>query len=585
MATSFQQDLGGIETPANIEQPIVNQAAATAITGLGNAAHLKIAADNEDRRMELKSAGRGRDSLTQAELEAIDYPRLQAALDQGLLDQTGFQTRLDANLRRVYAAYPERQRAYSSFASSVRSTIVPEKDRGVTTEAEAIKKGQLEAIQNVTREREEFARRIGAKSEVAGALIAEQTRRAADLEIFNYEKTTGTVVAAQRGFQLLPAWSTKAMVDVLKVSQENNGTLPPGQIGMIKARALAEMDNQWNAFNADLKRGEDVTALRQAYDQRRASVALLIDQLDASKVSAANKDFIFNVLAKNGAEALPDLFSINQVGGQAAVDDYLKMQGNKMYADLIRRNNAVLDTYLSRTGGSPDDAWRQIALQLAKNEPLTDDQRKIMGQMGVNAIAGPEFNGSQDPVVVPQARKLVESGDVGIVRAWFTPNGLVKLRDPGENGDYYRKQYQGMIDSVKATVLTELSDVSGRIELDQSTNKLRYIQPLDAESGMRLSRFGVQPHSEQDVLGLGTASIQKKLDILSNYALKTPDIATGDSAASPREALSKVLEDINKRRASFNSPTPTSRVNPATTTTPQHTSGVTRIDDQGEVIQ
>ena len=37
MATSFQQDLGGIEAPANIEQPIVNQAAATAITGLGNA--------------------------------------------------------------------------------------------------------------------------------------------------------------------------------------------------------------------------------------------------------------------------------------------------------------------------------------------------------------------------------------------------------------------------------------------------------------------------------------------------------------------------------------------------------------------
>lgn len=576
MATSFQQDLGGIETPANIEQPIVNQAAATAISGLGNAAHLKMAADNEDRWFELKSAGRGSDALTQAELEAIDYPRLQAALDQGVLNQTGFQTRLDANLRRVYAAYPERQRAYSSFASSVRSTIVPEKDRGVTTEAEAIKKGQLEAIQNVTREREEFARKIGAKSEVAGALIAEQTRRAADLEIFNYEKTTGTVVAAQRGFQLLPAWSTKAMVDVLKVSQENNGTLPPGQIGMIKARALAEMDNQWNAFNADLKRGEDVTALRQAYDQRRASVALLIDQLDASKVSAANKDFIFNTLARMGAEALPVLFSINQTGGQAAVDDFLKARGNPMYADLIIKNNAFLDAYLSRTGGNPDAVWQQIAIKRAKGEELTKDEKDIMGQMGVNAIASPDLNGSKDTVVVPQARKLVEEGKVGIIKAWWTPNGMVKLRDPGENGDYYRQQYQGMIDSVKATALTELSDMEGTVDINKNTGRLQYYPSSDLSSGLQLAG--------QQLLGMGFTSVQKNLDVLSDYALKTPDIATGDSATSPKEALSKVLEEINKRRASFNS-----RTSPApstTTTAPTPSSGgITKINDQGEVIQ
>jgi hypothetical protein len=176
MATSFQQDLGGIETPANIEQPIVNQAAATAISGLGNAAHLKIAADNEDRWMELKSAGRGKDSLTQAELEAIDYPRLQAALAQGALDQTGFQTRLDANLRRVYAAYPERQRAYSSFASSVRSTIVPEKDRGVTTEAEAIRKVQLRAIEEVTFQRRHLAGQLQTTEQAAQGLLEHTTR-------------------------------------------------------------------------------------------------------------------------------------------------------------------------------------------------------------------------------------------------------------------------------------------------------------------------------------------------------------------------------------------------------------------------
>lgn len=576
MATSFQQDLGGIETPANIEQPVVNQAAATAISGLGNAAHLKIAADNEDRWSELRSAGRGSDALTQAELEAIDYPRLQAALDQGVLGQTEFQTRLDSNLRRVYAAYPERQRAYSSFASSVRSTIVPEKDRGVTTEAEAIKKGQLAALQKVTEERSTLALQLGTTEAAAAGLVAHVARSKLETDDYNLRKLTGSVTAASiqsDGFKLLPGWVTDAMVGVLNTARENNGTLPPDQIGMIKARAMAELDNKFNEFSANIPPGGDIAALRQAYDQRRTSVALLIDQLDASKVSAANKDLIFNVLAKNGAEALPDLFSINQVGGQAAVDDYLKMQGNKMYADLIRRNNAVLDTYLSRTGGNPEDVWKQIAVKLAKKEELTKDEKGIIGQMGVNTIAGPEFNGSQDPVVVPQARKLVESGDVGIVRAWFTPNGLVKLRDPGENGDYYRKQYRGMIDSVKATALTELSDMEGTVEINKSTGKLQYYPSKDLGSGARL--VGEQ------ILGLGTSPLQKKLDILSDYAMKTPDIATGDSAASPREALSKVLEEINKRRASGSSST--SKTRPATTTSPP--GGIISIDDQGEVIQ
>lgn len=578
MATSFQQDLGGIETPANIEQPIVNQAAATAITGLGNAAHLKIAADNEDRWVELKSAGRGRDSLTQAELEAIDYPRLQAALDQGVLDQAGFQTRLDANLRRVYAAYPERQRAYSSFASSVRSTIVPEKDRGITTEAEAIKKGQLDALQKVTEERSTLALQLGTTEEAAAGLVSHVARSKLETDDYNLRKLTGSVTAASiqsDGFKLLPGWVTDSLQGVLGEAAKNGGALPPNQIGMIKARALAALDNKFNEFSSNVPPGGDIAALRQTYDQRRASVEKFVDELGAAKISGDEKNLIYNTLSTVGAEALTDVFIIGQVAGDPGRQDYYKMQGNPAYRDLVLKNNPALADLLNRSGGSQNSVWRSLSVKLGRGEALTKEEKSVVGQAGVNAIASPQFNGKKEDVIIPQARKLVESGDVGVVKAWFTPNGQVKLRDPGENGDYYRKQYQGMIDSVKATALTELSDMEGTVEINKSTGKLQYYPSKNLGSGARL--VGEQ------ILGLGTSPLQKKLDILSDYAMRTPDIATGDSAASPKEALSKVLEDINKRRASFNSPTPTSRANPATTTTP--TTGGIRIDDQGEVIQ
>lgn len=579
MATSFQQDLGGIETPANIEEPIVNQAAATAISGLGNAAHLKIAADNEDRESELKSAGRGRDALTQAELEAIDYPRLQAALDQGVLSQTEFQTRLDSNLRRVYAAYPERQRAYSSFAASVRSTIVPEKDRGITTEAEATRKGQLRAIEEVAFQRGQLALQLQTTEQAAQGLLEHTTRAKLETEEYNLRKLTGSISAAtiqSDGFKLLPAWVTESLQGVLGEAAKNGGSLPPNQIGMIKARALAALDNKFNEFSSNVQPGGDISALRQAYDQRRASVEKFVDELGAAKISGDEKNLIYNTLSTVGAEALTDVFIIGQVAGDPGRQDYYKMQGNPDYRDLVLKNNPALADLLSRTGGSQNSVWRSLSVKLGRGEALTKEEKRVVGQAGVNAIASPQFNGKKEDVIIPQARKLVESGDVGVVRAWFTPNGQAKLRDPGENGDYYRKQYQGMIDSVKATVLTELYDMEGTVEINKITGKLQYYPAKGLADGARL--VGEQ------ILGLGTSPLQKKLDILSDYAMKTPDIATGDSAASPKEALSKVLEEINKRRASFNSPTPTSRANPATTS-PQPASGVIRIDDQGEVIQ
>jgi hypothetical protein len=458
----------------------------------------------------------------------------------------------------------------------VRSTIVPEKDRGITTEAEAIKKGQLDALQKVTEERSTLALQLGTTEEAAAGLVSHVARSKLETDDYNLRKLTGSVTAASiqsDGFKLLPGWVTDSLQGVLGEAAKNGGSLPPNQIGMIKARALAALDNKFNEFSSNIPPGGDIAALRQTYDQRRASVEKFVDELGAAKISADEKNLIYNTLSTVGAEALTDVFIIGQVAGDPGRQDYYKMQGNPAYRDLVLKNNPALADLLSRTGGSQNSVWRSLSVKLGRGEALTKEEKSVVGQASVNAIASPQFNGKKEDVIIPQARKLVESGDVGVVRAWFTPNGQVKLRDPGENGDYYRKQYQGMIDSVKATALTELSDMEGTVEINKSTGKLQYYPSKDLGSGARL--VGEQ------ILGLGTSPLQKKLDILSDYAMRTPDIATGDSAASPREALSKVLEEINKRRASFNSST--SKTRPATTTSPS--GGSIRIDDQGEVIQ
>lgn len=580
MATSFQQDLGGIETPVNIEEPIVNQAASKAISGLGTAAHLKFVNDNEDRAAELRGEGRAATGLTQKELEAIDYPRLAAGLEQGVLSQDEFQTRLDSNLRRVYAIYPDRQKAYSSFASSVRATVTPERERGITTEEEAIRKGQLDAIQKVAEERFTIARRLQTSEQAAAGLVRHRARAEMDKADYEMRKVTGGVYGAEAqsdGFKLLPAWVTTAMQGVLETAAENGGSLPPAQIGLIKARALAELDNQFNSFSSDLPYGADISALSQAYTQRRASIEKFVDELGASKISADEKDLIFNTLSTVGAEALTDVFIIGQVAGDPGRQDYYKMQGNRAYRDLILKNNPALADLLNRTGGSQSSVWRGLSVKLGRGDTLTEEEKRVVGQAGVNAIAGPEFNGKQEDVLVPEARKLVEEGKVGIVRSWFTPNGLVKLRDPGENGDYYRKQYQGMINSVKATALTEFADLTGTVEIDRGTGRLQYYPSNDLSSGARF--LGSQ------LIGLGTSSLQKKLDILSDYALKTPDIATGDPSASPREALNKVLEEINKRAESLRGGTLGAQREQSTSPTPTGSnSGAIKIDDQGNVV-
>ena len=585
MATDFAVDLGGIATPANIESPIVNDSASKAVSGLGTAAHLKFANDNEDAALRLRSDRSGSSGLTEEELKAIQYPQLQAALDQGVLSQDEFQTRLDTNLRRVYAAFPGRSKAYSSFASSVRATLTPERAPGPPqTEDEAIRRGTLEGIQKAASERAALASQLGTSPQAIDSLVAERTRRSMEIDLFNYQKAQGGMVGEQmqqQGFKVLPAWSVDSLTYVTGEAAKNGGSLPPSQIGLIQARAQAMLDDKWADFSSNLPPGSDVEALRRAFDQRREGLGLFIKQMSADNITSGEKSVAVDALSLLGTELLTTTYMINQAEGQEGVKSYYNMITNPNYRDQILKNNPRLQNFISSTGASPDQAWNSIAVKLGRKTspvPLTTDEKEIVGQAGVNSIAGPAFNGSKDEVLVPEVTKMVEAGDTRPVKAWFTPNGKVKLKAPGEVGDFYREQFKRSMDSVVASTVTELASSTGEIRLSPSGLGFEFVP-----SGTK----GEALHALGQVVGLGSTEIDRKVDLLSKYAEQHPNMVLGGSG-SAAEARAQLLEDINKRVervkagrvGDTRAPVPT----PTTGFTPP-SGDVINIDDNGDPIQ
>lgn len=584
MATDFAVDLGGISTPANIESPIVNDSMSKAISGLGTAAHLKFANDNEDAALRLRTTGAGSSGLTEEELKAIQYPQLQAALDQGVLSQDEFQTRLDTNLRRVYAAFPGRSKAYSSFASSVRATLAPAGAGGPPqTEEEAIRRGTLEGIQKAASERAVLASQLGTSSQVVDNLVEERTRRSMEIELFNYQKAQGGMVGEQmqqQGFKVLPAWSVDSLTYITGEAAKNGGSLPPSQIGLIQARAQAMLDDKWADFSSNLPPGSDVEALRRAFDQRREGLGLFIKQMSAENITSGEKNVAIDALSLLGTELLTTTYMINQAEGQEGVKSYYNAITNPNYRKQVLDNNRRLQNFINSTGDSPDKVWNSIAVKLGRKTnpvPLTTEEKEIVGQAGVNSIAGPDFNGAKDELLVPEVTKMVEAGDIRPAKAWFTPNGKVKLKAPGEVGDFYREQFKRSMDSVLASTITELVDSPEKLQIAPNTGAIEY-HPTSLRSAVGIT--------VDMALGLGSSPMQRKLELINNYTENYPEMILG-RLGSPAEARAQLLEDINKRaerikasRTSGGGRTRPTQFSP--TTAPR---GDITVDDNGEPIQ
>ena len=141
-------------------------------------------------------------------------------------------------------------------------------------------------------------------------------------------------------------------------------------------------------------------------------------------------------------------------------------------------------------------------------------------------------------------------------------------------GDYYRKQYQSMIDSVVASTITELADMNGTLGVSATNEfgKLEYT-PASPLSSAKLAG--------EQVLGLGKAPIQRKIEILNEYADKTPNLVLG-GLGTKAEARNKILEDINKRLTTIKAGG--TKAPDTTTQTPAPSGGVIKVDDNGVVI-
>jgi hypothetical protein len=583
MATEFAVDLGGIATPANIESPIVNEAGSKAISGLGTAAHLKFANDNEDAALQLRSAQSGSTALTESELKAIQYPQLQAALDQGLFTQDEFQARLDANLRRVYAAFPGRAKAYASFANGVRATLAPDSGGGrPQNDAEAIERARLDALHQSEQRKFELANDLNQPREVVDNLVRQKTRLDYETNRINNVLAQGRLEGrevVEAGLDSLPVWTGAVFENIVADMRKTGGTIPPGQEGVVLFRAMSTYDSAVENFLKKAPPGSDMSEFREASNKRREGIRLFIENMGAEKVATGERNTTLAILGTHSARIFEELYMANLAGGQEAVKGLLDSYRRPELEDIIFGNNQAYKNYKEKSGKDGRALAENIRIKLygGGNEPLTKEEEDVVQQGGVNAVAGPNFRDNPPKEVIEATTRAVGRGDIRSVKAWFTPQGNLKLTSTGEAGDFYREQFKRSMDSVVASTVTELAHSTGEIRLSPSGHGFEFV-PSD---------IGTALHTAARVFGLGSTEIDRKIDLLSKYAEQHPNMVLGGSG-SAAEARAQLLEDINKRvervRAGRVGDTraPTSTT-PTGTTPPS--GDVINIDDNGDPIQ
>lgn len=585
MATEFAVDLGSTPTPANIESPIVNEAGAKVISGLGTAAHLKFANDNEDTALQLRSDRSGSTALTESELRAIQYPQLLAAHEQGILSSDEFQTRLDANLRRVYAKFPGRAKAYASFANGVRATLSPDSGGGKPqTDAEAIERARLDALQQSEQRKFELANDLNQPREVVDDLVRQKTRLDYETNRINNILAQGELDGrelVEAGLDSLPVWTGAVFEDIVADMRKTGGTIPPGQEGIVLFRAMSKYDSAVENFLKKAPPGSDMSEFKEASDKRREGIRLFIENMGAEKVATGEKNTTLAILGTHSAKIFEELYMANLAGGQEAVKGLLDSYRRPELEDIIFGNNPAYKNYKKKSGKDGKSLRESIRIKLygGGTDPLTKEEGEVVQQAGVNAVAGPGFREDPPKEIVEETTRAVERGDIRSVKAYFTPQGNLKLTSTGEAGDFYREQFRRSMDSVLASTITELANSTGEMRLSPSGLGFEFVP-----SGPK----GEALHALGQVVGLGSTELDRKIDLLSKYAEQYPRMVLGGTG-SAAEARAQLLEDITKRvekvRASRSGGARATA--PATTTefTPQSGDVVIDIDDNGDPIQ
>ncbi len=586
---SFAEDLGGTPTPVNIESPIVNDAASKLVGGIGNAAHLKYAHDTADLEAEeyrSRFGGRGNKTppLTKEELKAVNYDGLTAALDQKQIDLPEYNARLNSGFRKLIGMFPDRSKTYSDFMNNIGFGT------SISTQEESVAAGQQKAI-------EAYQQTVGQLAmDLSGGQIPDQTRignaarlvqhkKALDIELadFQVNQAIGAFSAAeqvQQAARVFPSVAAGSMESILSAANKDGGRIRPENLGAVKAQVVQKLLMNKAQLIASLPPGSDISQIEKLTSEYSSMFSTLVDSLDSSKIEAANATQLAATIDILGKRIFGDLALANAGGGQAQVTNLLNMASNPQWLDQIVNNNPFMQRYIESVGDA-SNAIANIAMEMSRNTPVTSlspDFKKIYGQASMNAIGSPNpgnDKATQDLVI--KSRELVQAGEVGIAKAWFTPGGISKVRQQGEDGLRNQKLMTSTMQSVEAALVADMSTDSGSLRFS-SERGYEYVPG---------SGFGSQAGAGVTAaFNLGQHPVASKLEILNNYARTYPDLATNGQTSSPLEArqitFEKLQGRIDKLKSGLQGP---ARETPSPRAPAPSTGVVRRIDDNGNIIE
>lgn len=530
----FAQDLGGTETPVNIKSPVVDTSMSELISGVGTAAHLKIANDTADLIAAARAAksGAGTPPVTPDELKQIDYEALTAAYDQKQISAAEYDARLKANIRRFDGSAPHRARAMNDFYSYTKtgSTLI--------TDEEAASLGRAQAITDISKASYTLAGTLQTTPQVAGKILmnAEESRR--NLEQYQTRTQLGIYEGAdqvKKAVAVLPDTMSSAMSEIFKIASEHGGRIPPNKLFEATTRSLNAFQNERTKLAATLPPGTDMAEYNKAADNYSETLKTVINQLDASNIEGKNSAAVSSILAVEGAKAFPMIAALNSAGGQQAVGRLFDIASNPAYADQIMKNNPQFAAYMEKSGRLASDVLSDIHSKLALDTPVSSYDptlRRVLGQSVVNAIASPGGTDKADPILVPKSTELVRAGDVNVAKAWFTPGAIAKVNQSGPVGEHNKQIMTQTMQSVEAAAVSEIVDGGYSLSYsDQTGISVGNVPLLDAATSA-LS---------------GSAPGMAKIKILADYARTYPEIAVGDGALSGQAAVKAMYDRLSTR--------------------------------------
>lgn len=567
----FAQDLGGTETPVNIKSPIVDSSMSELISGIGTAAHLKVANDTADL---IASAGGGKrgtgaEPITPDELKQIDYESLTAALDQKQISAAEYDARLKANIRRFDGSSPHRAKAMNDFYSYTKtgSTLI--------TDDEAAALGRAQAITDVSKASYILAGTLQTTPQMAGKILmnAEESKR--NLEQYQTRAQLGIYEGAdqaKRAVAVLPDTMSSAMSEIFKIASEHGGRIPPNKLFEATTRSLNAFQNERTKLAATLPPGTDMAEYNKAADTYADTLKTVITQLDASNIEGKNSSSISAILAVEGAKAFPMIAALNSAGGQQAVGRLFDVASNPAYADQIMVNNPQFALYMEKSGRLATDVLADIRSKLALDTPASSydpSLRRVLAQSVVTAIASPGGTDKADTVLVPKSTELVRAGDVNVAKAWFAPGAVAKVNQAGPVGEHNKQIMTQTMQSVEAAAVSEIVDGG-------------YSLAYSAQSGISVENVPLLDAATS--VFSGSAPGMAKIRILSDYAKTYPEIAVGDRALTGQAAVKAMYDRLSTRIEKLKSgavqrPSPTPSVN-----TPTQGGVDFSLDAEGNVI-